>query len=206
MWWKPFHHFCHSSVDMGDVDELENCIRRTQNGNLSAFEPIVRRFERPLRTWLATQAPPGVDVDEVAQRSFVVAYSKITDYEPGTNFSAWLFTIARYQLRTEMSRLRRIADYHTRYAPDLLLKELERRDSRPEEMEQRLEFLKGCVSKLDRDSRQFITWRYEDEIPLEEMAKRSHRSIAAIKKLLWKLRRSLHDCISKRIELANKAS
>lgn len=183
-------------------DDLENSIRSARKGNPRAFEPVVLRFEKPLRGWLATQAPPGVDVDDIAQRSFIAAYSRLSEYEPGTNFSAWLFTIAKFQLRTETTRLRRIADYHTRYAPDLLLRELERREEKdtPEEIAERLDHLKTCLSKLDANLKQFLTWRYEEEISLEEMASRSGRSVAAVKKVLWKLRRSLHTCILTQME------
>lgn len=185
------------------TDELEKSIYSSRNGNPAAFGAVVRRFERPLRAWLAAQAPPGVDVDEIAQRSFIAAFTRLSDYEAGTNFSAWLFTIARFQLRTETTRLRRVTDYHTRYAPDLLLMELEHRDHvTPDEVVERLDHLQVCLSKIDGDMRRFITWRYEDEIPLEEMANRSGRSVPAVKKVLWKLRRKLHDCILTRMEIA----
>jgi len=144
--------------------QLENAIRRIRKGDTAAFETIVRRFERPLRAWLATHAPPGIDVDEVAQKSFVAAFARLSDYELGTNFAAWLFTIARFQLKTEMSRLRRVA-------------------------------LGGLGEHLHR----FIKWRYVEEIPLEEMAARSGRSVAAVKKQLWKLRRKLHECVEVRM-------
>lgn len=179
---------------------LNDAIRSIRGGNTAAFEVVVRRFERPLRAWLAVQAPPGIDVDEVAQLSFVAAFTRLGDYELGTNFAAWLFTIARFQLRTEMSRLRRVADYHARYAPDLLRRELERRDSEPPEFhDARLEHLRTCVGRLGGQLRRFITWRYEEEIPLKEMAARSGRSEAAVKKQLWKLRRKLQACIEARM-------
>lgn len=182
-------------------EELENHIHRAKAGNPGAFEPVVRRFERPLRAWLATLAPPGVDVDEIAQRTFIAVYKKLDEYQPGTSFSAWLFTVARYQLRTETTRLRRIADYHTRYAPDLLLRELERRDSsQPEAVTEKLEYLKACLATLGEHVRKFLVWRYEEEIPLEEMAKRSERSVGAVKKQLWKLRQKLQECILQKME------
>jgi len=84
---------------------LDDAIRSVCGGNTAAYEVVVRQLERPLRAWLAAHAPPGVDVDEVAQRSFIAAFTRLSDYEFGTNFAAWLFTIARFHLKTEVTRL-----------------------------------------------------------------------------------------------------
>lgn len=190
----------HATIDDA---QLEDAIRRTREGETAAFEGVVRRFETSLRAWLAGHVPPGIDVDEVAQRTFVAAYTRLGDYTPGTRFEAWLFTIARYQLKTELTRLRRVADYHARYAPDLLQRELERRSSEPpESFVERLEYLQACVDSLGEHLRRFITWRYNEEIPLEEMANRSGRSVAAVKKQLWLIRQKLQQCVENRLAVA----
>ncbi len=182
---------------------VEESLRLVRRGEVSAFEPIVRRFERPLRAWLASHAPPGVDVDEIAQRSFVAAFTRLDEYQPGTSFSAWLFTIARFQLRSETTRLRRVADYHARYAPDLLQRELDRRSEQPEEvMTARLGHLHDCLRLLGENLRQFVTWRYQEEISLDEMATRCGRSVAAVKKQLWLIRQKLQECIHRREAVA----
>ena len=186
---------------------VDDAIRRVRKGDTAAFEVVVRRLERPLRAWLAVQAPPGIDVDEVAQMSFVAAFTRISDYELGTNFAAWLFTIARFRLKTEFSRLRRVADYHVRYAPDILQRELQRRDSEPPEMQEtRLENLQLCLAQLSENLYRFIKWRYVEEIPLEEMAALSGRSVAAVKKQLWKLRHKLHACVEARMAAEGETS
>ena len=186
---------------------LDDAIRSVHSGNAGAFEVVVRQLEKPLRAWLAVHAPPGVDVDEVAQRSFLTAFTRLQDYELGTDFAAWLFTIARFQLKTEVSRLRRIADYHVRYAPDLLLRELERRSSEPPALQQaRLDHLRTCLGQLGEHLRRFIRWRYAEEIPLDEMAARSGRSVAAVKKQLWQLRRKLHECVQARMAAEGEPS
>ena len=179
---------------------IDDCLKRVLQGEREAFEIVVRQYERPLRAWLAVQAPPGVDVDEIAQQTFIAVFTRLNEYELGTNFVAWLFTIARYQLKTETTRLRRIADYHTRYAPDLLQRELERHDDElPEMWLVRVESLQKCLDTLGDSLRQYVNWRYREEIPLEEMARRSGRSVTAIKKQLWLVRQKLQHCIEKRI-------
>jgi RNA polymerase sigma-70 factor, ECF subfamily len=178
-----------------DDARVEAAIRRVRGGDAQAFAEVVRRFERPLRAWLAVHAPPEADVDEIAQSSFVAAYTRLDDYTAGTNFAAWLFTIARYQLKTETTRLRRIADYRSRYAPDLLARELDRRSGEPAADDEKLGFLRECLDALEERRRRFLTWRYDEAIPLAEMAARSGRSVMAVKKQLWLLRRQLQKCV-----------
>ena len=132
-----------------DENKITDAINRIRSGDRSAFALVVRNHERSLRAWLATHTPPGIDADEIAQRSFVVAYTKLDEFETGTNFKAWLFAIARYQLKTEVTRLRRVADYHTRYSPDLLRRELERRSTAdPVDEPERLFHLRHCIEQL----------------------------------------------------------
>jgi RNA polymerase sigma-70 factor (ECF subfamily) len=139
-------------------------------------------------------------VDDVAQRTFLAAFTRIAEFKEGTNFRAWLFTIARFQLLTETTRLRRLADYRTRYGRDLLSRELERRSQEPDETTvARLRCLRECLKALGERGRQFITWRYTDGLPLQEMAARTGRSVAAIKKQLWLLRQKLQQCIERKL-------
>jgi len=188
-----------STEPISPIPDAE-CLHRLRHGDADAFEVIVRHFERPLRSWLATQTPPGVDSDEIAQKTFIAAYSRITEFEPGTHFASWLFTIARWQLKTETTRLRRVADYHARYAPDLLHLELQRnREALPDLVATRLDHLRHCVQQLGNPLSRYLQWRYYDEIPLDEMASLSGRSVAAVKKQLWLLRQRLQTCIESRM-------
>jgi RNA polymerase sigma-70 factor (ECF subfamily) len=175
-------------------------IRRAREGDLAAFEEIVRRFEGAVRGWVVAHCPPGGDCDEVAQKTFIAAFTRLGEFQEGTSFGAWLFTIARYQLMTEATRLRRLADYHSRYAPDLLDRELERRATEPAgATTSRLAHLRTCLEALGEPGRRFIEWRYTEEISLQEMADRTGRSLAAVKKQLWLLRQKLQECIEQKL-------
>jgi RNA polymerase sigma-70 factor (ECF subfamily) len=185
----------------GNLDD--EYFRRAQAGDMQAIEIVVRHYQRRVRGWLATHCPVGGDVDEVAQRTFLAAITRIAEFEVGTNFGAWLFTIARYQLMSEATRLRRLADYHSRLAPDLLAHELERRAQEPNDgIVERLGYLRECLAALGDSARQLIQWRYETEISLEEMAFRTGRTTGAVKKQLWQLRRKLQECIEGKLAAA----
>lgn len=184
---------------MQDEPLPQSTIRSARAGDLAAFEEIVRHYERPIRAWVAAHCPPGGDCDEVAQKTFLAVFARLSEFQDGTSFSAWLFTIARYQLMTEATRLRRVADYHARYAPDILDRELERRAAEPApDAASRLVHLRTCMEALRESGRRFIEWRYTEEISLQEMADRTGRSVAAVKKQLWLLRQRLHECMKQK--------
>lgn len=179
--------------------ELDEQIKQVQAGNFDAFAEIAWLYERPIRAWLVSRCPPGGDADEVAQKTFVQAFKNIDDYEIGTDFRAWLFTIARYQLMAECTRLSRLADYHSRYVPHALSQELERRAKNTSDTQnQLLTYLRGCLNEMGEKPRQILDWRYCEERPLAEIAELTNRSAGAIKKHLFQLRRKLHDCIQRK--------
>jgi RNA polymerase sigma-70 factor, ECF subfamily len=178
------------------MDELDAQLQQVKNGDLDAFEAVVRRFEGPLRAWAIAHCPPGGDADDVAQKTFIEIFRRVGEFRPGSDFRAWLFTVARFQMRAEATRLQRLADYHQRYAPRVLCEELSRRaDSRAHDAEQRLEWLKSCVQKLPESHRRILAERYDESLPLEEIARRAERSVGAIKKQLFILRAKLLECV-----------
>jgi len=190
------HHFGGLMAENRDDYLLAGVIARARAGDRSAFEAIVRHYQRRLRSWLAVHCPPGGDADEVAQRTFLAVYSRLAEFQDGTNFDAWLFTIARFQLMTEATRLRRQADYHARFAPDLLARELELRSGEPDALTaDRLRHLAACLEQVPERDRQVLDWRYREQLPIEQMALRVDRSTAAVKKLLWVLRLKIRECI-----------
>jgi len=183
---------------MGDRQDLEAQIRRVREGDPAGFEAIVRAFEWPVRTWIVAHCPPGGDADDVAQRAFIEAFKRIGEYSAGTDFRAWLFAIARYQLMAEATRLRRSADYHRRYAPVALAEELERRSAAAAAPSDRLDRLRDCLSGLNPQAREILGQRYRDDLPLEELSRRCGRSVGALKKYLFTLRARLHECIARK--------
>jgi RNA polymerase sigma-70 factor (ECF subfamily) len=180
---------------------LDNMVRRVQRGDLEAFEAIVRQFQRPLRGWIIARCSPLADADAIAQETFLQAFKRIDGYSAGTDFSAWLFTIARYQLMAESTRLRRVADYHSRYAPYALARELERRaaETPAASVDDRIAHLQTCVAALDAGARRAIDLRYAAGLPLADIAEQIGRTEGATRKYLHVLRQKLRECVERKL-------
>jgi RNA polymerase sigma-70 factor (ECF subfamily) len=70
-------------------------IQQLKAGNDAAFEELLSRYKKPVLNFVYRLLGNADDADDVAQEVFVRAYRHIEDYRPKTQFSTWLFAIAR---------------------------------------------------------------------------------------------------------------
>src|SRR5579863_8367788 len=140
---------------------LDEHLKRAQGGNPEAFEPVIRAYEAPIRAWAVQYCPPGGDPDDVAQRTFIAAYKGLSRFKVGTDFQAWLFTIARFQMKDEITRLRRRTDYHQRLVLRTLETGLEARSDAAPDADTRLAILRRCMETLDDRNRNLLAQRYD---------------------------------------------
>ena len=73
----------------------EELARQSQDGDLAAFEELVRRYENRIYAFLFQSCGHATDAREATQDTFVRAFEAISRFDPGRPFAAWLFTIAR---------------------------------------------------------------------------------------------------------------
>jgi len=76
---------------MSDAD----LARQSQDGDLAAFEELVRRYENRIYSFVFQSCGHDADAREVTQDTFVRAFEAIAQFDPRRPFAAWLFTIAR---------------------------------------------------------------------------------------------------------------
>jgi RNA polymerase sigma-70 factor (ECF subfamily) len=187
-----------------DPDILNDAVRRVQSGQRDAFREIVEAMLPVVRAYVAGKSLPGVDVDDVVQRTFVEAYQAIGQYQAGTHFKSWLLTIARYQLMMETTRLKRLADYHRKYVPAALADLIDNQLPSDSVEDVRLSHLRDCLKDLPEHAMAVLQQRYEADQSFAKMAELLDRTEGAIRKQLFLLRQQLHDCVTRK--LATEAS
>jgi RNA polymerase sigma-70 factor (ECF subfamily) len=84
--------------DAADVD-------RVLAGDISAFEPIVRRWQAPLVNLAYRFCRDRGRAEDMAQEAFLRAYRGLPRWRRDAAFSTWLFAIATNLYRSEVRRL-----------------------------------------------------------------------------------------------------
>jgi len=139
---------------------------------------------------------------DILQEANLVLWRKQSDFTIGTNFQAWAFSIARFQvLAFTRDRKRDPLDIIT---PELVEIFAEDMETEAETDTPRLEALQHCRGKLSPKHSKLIDLYYVKQTPLKAVAPTLKISQNAVKQMLLRTRRNLQNCIE--LRLSNKAT
>jgi RNA polymerase sigma-70 factor (ECF subfamily) len=79
-------------------------VHATKNGDIAAFEELVRRYDRKLLRIASNITRNREDAEEVVQETFLKAYRHLDQFQGNAKFSTWLTRIA---LNQSLARLRK---------------------------------------------------------------------------------------------------
>lgn len=158
----------------------------------------VRREQAGLRAFVRMLGLRAEAVDDVAQEAFVIAYEKLQTFERGTNFGAWVRTIARFLVARE----RRRDERRQRVLSEPILEFLfdPPLASAGGEDEARAGALRACLAELPERSRRLVQQRYYENLPPAVIASQEGRTANDVRQALFRLRAALHACILRRLD------
>jgi RNA polymerase sigma-70 factor (ECF subfamily) len=128
--------------------------------------------------------------DDLVQETLLRAIANIDSFQPGTNMSAWMFTILRNLFRSEYRKRRReVEDTDGSYAESL--------KSHPEQAS-RLEFqeFRAALAKLPPDQREALILVGASGFSYEEAANICGCAVGTIKSRVNRARTRLADLLS----------
>jgi len=161
-----------------DGPDFDGLVAQVLSGNREAFRGIVDGCESKVRLALAAMLQESSNVDDLTQETFVTAFRKLSQYQPGTNFPAWVKAIARNLALNERRAWQRRQAATKKY--EGLLQVEERLDdavdalgaSLPDEV---LGSLHTCIEALAPHTRDMVKARYLEDVPIETIAKQASR-------------------------------
>lgn len=149
--------------------------------------------QRKLFAFILSLVRNPSDANDVLQESNVIAWQKRDEYEMGTNFEAWVFTIARFQVMAFRKKQQRSRLYFNDELVELLATDaaaalLDDHDSR-------IGALSTCLNKLKDEQRKLIARRYGPDGCVNDIAMEQGRSPKAVSEALRRIRHNLKICI-----------
>jgi len=159
-----------------------------------ALDPALRddilRTVPSLRAFAVSLSGNVDRADDLVQETLLRALANIDSFRPGTNLSAWLFTILRNQFRSEYRKRRReVEDADGKYA--------ERLKVQPEQLG-KIEFneLRAALAQLPDDQREALVLVGASGFSYEEAAEICGCAVGTIKSRVNRARNRLADLMS----------
>jgi RNA polymerase sigma-70 factor, ECF subfamily len=164
----------------------------------------IARHQGVLHAFIISMMPGMDGVEDVLQETSMVLWDKRASFEPGTNFRAWAFSIARYKaMNHRQKRARQGMEVLSDDLLDLLSAEFE---ERADQVDERVRALEKCLRRLNSPELDLIEQRYYDGMTLDHLAGLSNRSLASLRVTLFRIRAALRKCITAELALANITS
>jgi RNA polymerase sigma-70 factor (ECF subfamily) len=189
-----------------ELDEIDRTVLAVLRGRRDLYRRIIEAMEAPVRLLLSALLPESASVEDVAQETFVTAFTKLREYRIGTDFRAWIKTVARNLAANERRRWIRKQSLLKRYRARI-----------EEEIAPRLEDLAGglkpdavgalrtCVSQLQDHARGVVEAFYFEELPSGKIAERFHRPSSWVFVVLHRARVAIGDCLKSKGVLPDEA-
>ena len=74
-------------------DEELGWIRRSREGDLAAFEELIRRYQQMIHALTFRMTGSMSDAEDLAQEVFIQAFRKLDGFRGDSQFSTWLYRI-----------------------------------------------------------------------------------------------------------------
>jgi RNA polymerase sigma-70 factor (ECF subfamily) len=136
-------------------------------------------------------------VDDIVQETFMTVSAKAGDFERGTNFRAWLWTIARFKA---LQALDSRANRHERLAPEVIEALCAHEAAENWHAEEHLRHLAFCINELAPQARRAIELRYHQAHRPPEIARRMGWTVEAVHVVLSRARVFLRECVTRRLK------
>ena len=147
--------------------------------------------------------------EEVYQNAAVVVMEKAEGPEAIQNFRAWAKEVVRRQALHAI-RAREVSARHGRAMSPELLEAIS--DAFVEDkseysvVREEAGALKHCLDGLPPDKRELVAMRYERDSRFDEFSRHMGSAPAAVQRALSRVRKVLHECVQRRMKLAERAT
>ncbi|MEM6688656.1 MAG: sigma-70 family RNA polymerase sigma factor [Planctomycetota bacterium] len=171
---------------------------KPSDSRTEAFVTDLAKSQNRLYAYIYSLVADHSRASDVLQETNLVLWRKIDDFDPQRPFLAWATGIARFQVMAHFRDMGR----------DQLLVDEELASQLAEDAEANAcvaldgqQHLKQCLGELHSSQRKLIEDRYFHSHSITHLANQQERTEGAVRLMLFRIRKSLAECIRRAVSV-----
>ncbi|MEP6788805.1 MAG: sigma-70 family RNA polymerase sigma factor [Acidobacteriota bacterium] len=172
------------------------------NGRADGFEELVRRYQRPITSYVFRMLGDYDSALDVTQEVFIKVYNSLAKYSAEYKFSTWLYRIAH---NAAVDHMRRNSvtpqSIETENADGTFQIQIESRGASPEQDQERREWrteIDAVVRCLPAAYRDLILLRHGRDLSYDEIAEVTGLPLGTVKNRLFRAREMMREIFIER--------
>lgn len=172
------------------------------SGGEASFEELVRRYQRPIVSYVYRMLNDYEASLDVTQEAFIKVYNSLNRYSCDYKFSTWLYRIAHNAAIDHLRRNSLITQsLETENSDGAYQLQIESPHPTPEQNRQRSEWrteIDAVVKKLPTTYRELIMLRHSRDLSYDEIAEVTGLPLGTVKNRLFRAREMMRGLLVER--------
>ncbi len=168
-----------------------------ESSRFGRFFRCMNQNQKQIHAYILMMVHDYHNAEDLMQETAIILWKKFDEYEPGTSFSAWGMNVARnvvFNYRRKLGNRSQLFNDHMYQ----MLEDYAQNSAR--ELSATEEFLRDCINKLTPTDQQLIKLRYEQRIPVQNIATQVKRSADSLYHSFSRIYAALKQCVSQQLE------
>jgi RNA polymerase sigma-70 factor (ECF subfamily) len=178
-------------------------VRRARRGELAAYDELVKRYQERIYATIYHMTSNHEDANDLAQESFIKAYSALKSFKGGSSFYTWLYRIAINKTINFLKQRRNKhhislndMDFNAEHDPDLVSLISEKTPHRDVNLSELQQKLNEALLKLSEPHRMVVVLHDVQGVSHEEIAEMVGCNIGTVRSRLFYARQQLQGFLA----------
>lgn len=183
----------------------DQLIRRTQEGDIQAFDILVRRYQKKIYFAAYRMVKSHDAADDIAQETFINAYTAIKSFKIGHSLYTWLYRICM-NLSINYLKRQKFVVPESRFEEETSPLERESTGADPMELLEAKELgqkIEKAVDSLPPKYKAVLVLRLFEDLSYEDIAKTLKISVGTVMSRLFRARERMQEMLKEYKEQAS---
>jgi len=182
-------------------------VRRARHGDLAAYDELVKRYQERIYATIYHMTANHEDANDLAQESFIKAFSALKSFKGGSSFYTWLYRIAVNKTINFLKQRRNKhhislndLDFNAEHDPDLMALISDKTPHREVNLSELQKKLNEALLKLSEPHRVVVVMHDVQGQSHEEIAKVMDCNVGTVRSRLFYARQQLQGYLAEYIK------